>query len=246
MARLIFAIFALVLVGQAAAARSFSREELGAWVQRYYASPAPADVADAIAAMRQENALAQPGTAPPSIGFLSAVFARHPDRVTSWLGDLSRFSATEQRSLIQAVWLSGTPESRTVLAALGPEKLVAMFKRDLSQVPPPVADLIVVRSPSDVDFLWGRFFGSGSITPIRTIIAALALKNVKRETSPGKFDAIPPLTGAAAQWSLTANAIQDERVLDICRGEIATATGDVLDLFKAVVAKVDERRKPRA
>jgi hypothetical protein len=35
-------------------------------------------------------------------------------------------------------------------------------------------------------------------------------------------------------------------VLDICRGEVATATGDVLDLLKAVVAKVDERRKPRA
>src|SRR5919112_1814987 len=243
MARLIFAIFALVLVGQAAAARSFSREELGAWVQSYYASPAPADIADAIAAMLEGNVLAQPGMAPPSIGFLSAVFARHPDRVTSWVGDLSRFSEAEQRSLMQAVWLSGTPQSRTVLAAFGPEKLVAMFKRALSQVAPPVADLIVVRSPSDLDFLWGRFFASGGVEPVRTIITALALQKVKRETSPGKFDAIPPLTGAAAQWSLTANAIQDERVLDICRRELATATGDVLDLLKAVVAKAEERRK---
>jgi hypothetical protein len=45
---------------------------------------------------------------------------------------------------------------------------------------------------------------------------------------------------------LTANATQDERVLDICRGELATATGDVLDLLKAVVAKAEDRRKPRA
>jgi hypothetical protein len=246
MARLIFAVFALALATQAAVGRSFSREELGAWMQRYYAAPAPADIADAIASMREGQLLAQHKTAPPAVGFLSAVFARHPDRITSWLGDLSGFSEAEQRSLMQAIWLSGTPQSRTVLAALGPEKLVATFKRDLSQVAPPVADLIVVRSPSDLDFLWGRFFASGGVEPVRTIIAALALQNVKRETSPGKFEALPPLTGAAAQWSLTANAIQDDRVLEICRAELAAATGDVLELLKAVVAKAEDRRKPRA
>jgi hypothetical protein len=246
MGRLIFAVFALLLATQAGVARTFSREELGAWMQRYYAAPTPEDVGDAIVSMREGNLLAQRNTAPPAIGFLSGVFARHPDRIGSWLGDFSRFSDAEQRSLMQAVWLSGTVQARTLLAALGPEKLVATFQRDLSQVAPPVADLIVVRTASDLDFLWGRFFASGSVEPVRTIIAALALQKVKRETSPGKFDALPPLTGAAAQWSLTANAIQDARVLDICRAELATAGGDVLDPLKAVVTKAEERRRPRA
>jgi hypothetical protein len=240
------ALFFFVVLGTQAAL-SLGREELGAWMQAYHAAPKPEDVAGAIGSMHDNRLLAQPGTAAPAIGFLSAVFARHPDRVVFWLGDdLSRFSEPEQRSLLQAVWLSGTSQSRAILAGVGPEKMLAMFKRDLSQVAPSAPDRMTVRSPGDLDFLWGRFFGSGSAEPVQTIISALRLKNVKRETSPGKFDALPPLTGAAAQWSLTSNASRYDRVLEICRAELLTATGETADLLREVLAKAEERRKPRA
>ena len=238
-------VFAVVLGAQAAAGRTLTREQLGLWVQSYHAAPKPDEIPDALASMHEANVLSQPGTALPVVGFLSAVFARHPDRVGAWLGDVGRFPEPVQRALVQAVWLSGTSQSRALLTALGPEKLASIVKRDLSQVAPPVSDRIAVRGPQDLDFLWGRFFGSGGAEPVRTIIGALAVKNVKREISPGKIDAVPLMIGSAAEWSLISNASRYERVLEICRAELAGAGGDTAELLSGIIAKAEERRKSR-
>jgi hypothetical protein len=88
-----------------------------------------------------------------------------------------------------------------------------------------------------IDFFWSRFFASGDSRHVQTIISFLRVVVAKQPENPsGLVNAAPLLMGAAADWSLHANARRHRRVLEICRSELPAYEKPVRDILAAIVA----------
>jgi len=80
----------------------------------------------------------------------------------------------ERKTVLIALWLSGTSAARDVLAANGRKVLLQgtnYYKFDTSREPPSL-DMI---NPywGFLDIQWGRFFASGSERPLRNILSVV-------------------------------------------------------------------------
>jgi hypothetical protein len=212
-------------------------------MMNYYREPNPDRIPDVILAL--DGVAREAGGTMFTIGFLSSVFEANPAKVSNWLSEINTLSESHRKLVLQAVWLSGTPEAQDMLLSVGHDKLIELFKFDLSSRRG-FADDRVIKYPADLDFYWGRFFASGRDVPVRRIIAALPWQADKPLTAPvtpeEKAMALRWANGAAAQWALTANASGYERVLEICKAELPQA-GEPIRGYLEKVVKAAEMRK---
>lgn len=208
------------------------------WMTDYYKHPAPermpAAIAAFVAADRDEASHLF------ELGFISAVFEQNPGQIAAWLHGLDKFSEPQRKLLLQAVWLSGTPEARAFLATVGRERLIADFGADPLAQRPVAADDRMVDRPADLAYYWGRFFASGRELPVRRIMSALPWLAEPPAANPftdaDKARAARWSLADAAQKSLAARATHDFRVLEICRAELATAPSASRGYLERVVA----------
>jgi hypothetical protein len=227
----------------AAAQPSVALGALSDWTIGYYHHRSPDRVSEILAAI--EPLTRDAGGAMFMVGFLSAVFEDHPDKLGPWLKDLGAMPEPQRKLVLQAVWFSGTPEAQEVLLGVGRDKLMEYFRFDLASRRAYPADDRLLRTPADLDFLWGRFFARGHDAPVRRIIAALPWQQNKPIATPAtdekKFVLLWAM-GAAAQWGLTANARRHPRVLEICKAELAKATGPTREYLAKVVRTAAQNR----
>lgn len=210
--RLVIAWLCLCLSAGAAAQGGFgSQKEFSRWVAFYYRSPEPERIAEAIRYMSASGILDREHAVAPMFGFLSGVFRDHPDRVTDWV---VREGAVEDRHLgvlVLAVWYARLPQSREIAGALlarRPE-LEATMGFVHTQPPATVERIPIERGPWVLDALWGKFMATGDSAPVERIIGVLPWAEAEG-------DADRMLIGGAARWSLTSNAVQHAKVLEIC------------------------------
>jgi hypothetical protein len=224
-----------------AAEPSAALRALSEWMMTYYQHPSPDRIPEVLAAI--EPLTKDPGSAMFTLGFLSAVFEDQADKLAGWARSFDALPEAPRKIVLQAVWFSGTPEAQDVLFGIGSEKLVALFKIDMSSRRAFAADDRLLRFPSDLDYYWGRFFARGHDAPVRRIIAALPWQADKPITTPVTDDekklALRWAMGSAAQWGLTANARRHPQLLEICKAELAKANGPAHDYLEKAVRSAD-------
>lgn len=98
----------------------------------------------------------------------------------------------------------------------------------------PVYDVLrnTPQTAEDLDSLWCVFFATGSEDAIKRIISVLHL----REEGHG----MEIIIGGAAQWSLTSNAVQHKRVLNILKNEAKKSTGITKKILEEIIKNAEK------
>lgn len=238
--RLIAAVFALVIAASAleAKAQLFTDvEEAGRWFTYYYLKPEPARLPQALRLMSEKGLLKEDKGASPVTGFLSGVFRANPKRARDLAGGLAFLPEDEQSVVLLGLWYSAIPESKAIL-----NELTASMPSQGARIAFLLATpaLPVVEVPPDqgawvLDAWWGYFFATGDELPVKAVIATLPWTGVQGDLG-------RRMVGDAARWSLASNAAQHDRVLAICKSQLATQPAEVARLLGEVVQAAEAER----
>jgi hypothetical protein len=209
---MIIAAAVFALMGAADPSPAFqSSSELQIWLTYYHREPRPELVVAALVALEDElprhgsTLEAQAGRGGMR-SFFGLVLAKSPDAVVQVEGH--PFAPGTRRFVAEALWRCGTKACASALARWG----VAAG--------PPAPDLHAapVDSRSAIDDLWASYSATGDRAYVERVIAALPASS--DEGAP------PSSVAAAALRSLTASAMADPDVLDVCIASAATARPD--------------------
>lgn len=231
MRRLFFLIMFIVAVSPAMAGTTFqSNRDFSPWLTFYYENPEPNRVPDAIRYMSKSGILDKDNAIPPIFGFLSGVFRNNPDKVASWLSQLNSLKEQHLGVVVLGVWYAALPDSQKIVYGLLKKhpKLKPHFEF-LYQGTPMIVEQIPLEQGSWVlDALWGKFMATGDSAPVERIISTLPWIDVKGDVN-------RLVVGGAAGWSLTSNAVQHKRVLELCEAAEKTQTTEVAAKLREVI-----------
>ena len=214
-----------------------SSAEVQSWVTYYYQNPNPALIPQAISTLREAGILTKETAIPPLVSFFSFVFRDNSEQIKNWFSQFSTLSDSEQKPLILALWYANTPQSREQLVLLQKQvsnEIAQRISSLLQEQPTPIESL-AINSPSILDMLWGAFMATGEAKYVIRIMSALPL--VKFENDPEKF-----LIGEAARWSLISNAVQHQKVMEICIAELDRQPVEIASILKEIIEKVGRGR----
>lgn len=236
---------ALLVLGTAhalAAPAAFaSEEELGRWMTYYYKHPEPARLGEAVAAAGNHGLFRGGKAAPPFFGFIAGVLAKEPSIAPALLERLATLPESDQPVLVLGVWYSGHKDTTRLLDGLARTMPAqkAMIAHLRTGTAPPLMEIPLEQGPWVLDALWGYFMASGEEAPVVRIMAALPWIEVRGN--------IPKLSvGGAAKWSLTSNAVQHERVMKICKAQLARQPKEVAAVLRQVIEEAEEDLKKEA
>lgn len=214
-------------------------EDVSAWMTGYYLRPRPELLAPAVLLLEKEGALEGEGNAAaPVASFLAQLFRQSPERLEGWLKELEGLKEASRPVVWLALWLADTEAAAGRLKAVAATAEGEQRKRlqaMLAEKPPDLLK-VEVQGPAVLDMLWGAFAATGQADYVRRIIEVLPWAEA------GKEDFGRMLVGGAARWSLVSNAVQHDRVLEICRQELARQPEAAAKLLKAVVQDAEKQR----
>ncbi len=210
-------------------------EQVNDWVMHYYEKPQPDTVPSEFIRIGKLGFLDRQDSQFVFITFLSELMNRNPDRIETWVNKLQEFSQPQKRLLWAAVWQSRTDQGIALLKKLsetlsGDDKEYVLQLLSQSTVP---FDKKPIESPGALDLLWACFFASGDERYVNRVIDALKLEE-------GHGNDI--LIGAAARFSLAANARTHPKVLQICQ-EAQRARPELGDALGKVIEKASQTDK---
>jgi hypothetical protein len=199
------------------------------WLETYYVNPRPAELAANVQALSREGYFSKPGHAAVGIGFLSTVFASHPDRVKKWLGEMRGLPSRDRRLIAAALWQAGHPLGSELLRD---DAASSTVRNDVLRVASTPAQLVVdtpVRSASSMNLQWGAFLASGDERHIVRVLDAIGSGERTLDY--------------AARVALAQNAASHPRVLEICREQLDRRPEEVRSVLRAALR--DAESKPQ-
>ena len=214
-----------------------TQEQLDEWMMRYYQHPRPDLTISAVEFMAKSGELSHKGAQPPIGAFLSEVFIQNPGAVEQWQTQLRNGTDDQERILALALWMSDVKELLPLLKAMasGSSASVGEYAKGLLATRPPDLLRDDVASAGFLDMLWGGFFATGDERYVRRIIGTLPLAKTEGDIQ-------EKLIGSAAQWSLTSNATQHTRVMEICEVELKRLSDDQKDTLAEVIKRAREKK----
>jgi hypothetical protein len=207
----------------------------------FYRQPDPRQILEFIKSMSEKRILDDPFTIPPMQGFLAVLFQSYPTNVAEWSAAIMALPRHHQMPLWDAVWLANTPEARNALRRAQESGLMDVNREALGKVPPSLRELEVLTA-SDLDLLWGAFFGSGDTGYVARIVTVLDW-DLKQLEALGRVDKLG--VSAAAKWGLASNARQHEVVLRFCQEQLLVASEPRASHLREVVRKATARHYDR-
>jgi hypothetical protein len=90
-------------------------------------------------------------------------------------------------------------------------------------------------SVAALDDYWAAFVATGDKVHVEKVISALPLVEVR-----GDVDRL--MIGGAAKWSLSSNAYQHSRVLEICKAAAMVAEEPGKKLLNEIIAEAEKER----
>jgi hypothetical protein len=210
-----------------------SVQEFDKWVTHYYIKPESDKIPGAIRFFADSVLFNRVNSRMSVAAFFSAVFKNNSELVRKTYEDISANSSTNAKTvLLKALWLVNNQESKGLL-----DKALLDWKSD--EINKQVLDVLTdnpmdilndpIKDVSQLDMLWAIFMATGDSAPIKRIISVLHLV----KDGHGLDIAI----GGAAQWSLSSNAVQHEKVYQICQEELSNADGETKNLLQQIIAK---------
>lgn len=220
------------LVGSAVAEpRNSGSVQLERLTTHFYTHKDPASVATLISLLGSDR-FKNKNSRPPIIGLLSSIFREFPEKVPSWIGQAEGRLA--KAILVQALLYAGRRNDAKELA-----KAIALPKKSmdwLDRQPESPLDF-AISNPSQLDILWGAFFGSGDLRYVVKITEVLKRADVnaninlddvftiaadirgktprfkevlKQYSTSGKDLVLELVLAGTALWALGSNATQHE------------------------------------
>jgi hypothetical protein len=224
------AIFSCASANEAAPA-----EQLEQWMTYYYLSPKPSQVPQALKAVADEGLFENEDALAPLSGFFSEVFRANPTKLEEWVKPYA--GVPKRYILYSALWMANTRQSKSALAYLANAASAEESKelKEFLASQPPTIESMSIDSPASLDYLWGCFMGSGSEVPVLRIIDQLKLVNAQGDIG-------ATLIGGAAQWSVSANARQHEKVLKIVRARVHTADPETKAILQKILSGIEAEK----
>jgi hypothetical protein len=212
-----------------------SPDDLDQWTAHYYLDPKPDGVDAALRAITAKGFFENDDVQAPLSGFFTEVFRANPDRIEGWITPY--IGVARRHILYSALWMANSKSSRAALERLanGATPDEARSLRSLLTTPPPTIESMAIDSPAALDYLWGCFLASGSDVPVLRIIDQLKLADVR-----GNLNAM--MIGGAAQWSLSSNARQHDKVLSIVKVRMSTADRDTKAKLQEILSGIETER----
>lgn len=142
----------------------------------YYLDPGPETLSDTIAYMNSLPRETGPQVYAPMIGFMAGALRREPDLYDTVIRD-TELAGHSAVMVSRSLWLAGrTAELEAFNAAHGiSEEETTAFH---TAYPGTLAELDTLATSSDIDMLWGAYYGSGDIGYVKKIMRVfLALLN---------------------------------------------------------------------
>jgi hypothetical protein len=229
------AVICSCAIFQAHAQPFTSDEQVGQWMTYYYRAPDPGRIADAVRYMSQAGLLKK--VPPPVIGFIAGTLGAQPQSAMALVNQLTFLPEDDQPVLVLGVWYSGLVDAKPML-----QELLSWMPRQkahidhlLKNTPPRIVDLPPEQGAWVLDVLWGNFMATGGEEPIKRIIGVLPWSEVRGD--------IPRLlVGGAARWSLTSNAVQHDRVFEICKLQTSAQNPQVGAILNEVIRNAEAER----
>ena len=196
------------------------------WLAHYYQTPQADQVVPAVFALSNSGYFEEAGQRATAIGFLGAVFAQNPDRVSVWMSAFRFLPVAHQRLVASALWYSGLPGGEERLRALAGDSNPALrgeIEQLIAQGAPSLRDTPVL-SESSLNLQWGAFLATGESRHIVNVLAALG------SGEPG--------LSSAARFALAEKAAVHNRVYEICQTELTRQPAAVRDQLRAAMVNV--------
>jgi len=215
-----------------------SRDQVEEWLTYYYQHPRPDLLVSAVRFMSKDGWLKKSGAAAPVVAFLSRVFVANPDKIKGWVTDLEDDSEDEKETVATALWMVDDDKAQEILRSMT-KGVAAAFQEKVKSLrvnrPP---DLLhgEINTPQFLDALWGSFFATGDERYVQRLISALPMLETKG-------DVMTVLIGGAAKWSLTSNAFQHPKVMEVCEAELRRLPEDQKPELTNIIKSAREERK---
>lgn len=232
MKRLLYLCAALIAAASVDAKVSASPEDnLEQWMTYYYLEPQPAQIEAALRAVDAKGYFENDNVQAPLSGFFTEVFRANPDKIDGWVKP--HLGLPSRHILYSALWMANSKQSKAALERMAKAAVPNEVERlqSLLSSPAPTVESMVIDGPASLDYLWGCFFASGSEKPVLRIIDQMKTVNTK-----GDVGAM--LIGGAAQWSVSANARQHDKVLGIVKVRVKAADPETKAMLEKILSDI--------
>ena len=205
------------------------------WITFYYVKPTPELFVTEVTKYFESGEIVQGGNNWTSLGFFAKIIADNSQSIRPWFNDLAVLESPKLELLLQAASLSCDESVGDYLEENGYARENFSTQSILNYD---------VDSGETLDMLWGYFFASGELEPIRRIISALNFaddygaaeehadsKKTTEITEAIMRDAV----FQAATWSLEANCLEHPLVLQHCEEIINTELSNNEMLYLAIL-----------
>ncbi len=226
----IIGLVLLLVIFQPVNASFSSQEELGKWFTYFYLNPEPQRVPEALEYMSNNGWLDKKNSISPFFGFLSGIFSKYPNEVPTWINSLHLESESHYGVVVLGLWYSSLPDSqqRTYDLIEKHSNLKPQFSYLYNGSPMAITDIPLEQGTWVLDALWGNFMATGNPAPVVRIITTLPWLDVKGDINKLSI-------GGAARWSLTSNAVQHRKVLEVCESEVKLQATNVANKLTEVL-----------
>ncbi|MFH0943992.1 MAG: hypothetical protein V2A76_02240 [Planctomycetota bacterium] len=227
--------------GDAGSPESFdSPESYQEWMNSYHITPQPDRILEGITYYTTTDLYSAPTSRVPSSHFYAALLRQQPKLVPGvyTLGATHESSDLKQ-FLLNTLWLVNSNESKELLIRakkewnLSPQQQQVIDK--MLKTKPTWALDAPVRSPLSLDILWAIYAATGEPKAVEKVVSVVHL------SEDGSGEQI--LTGGAAKWSLTCQALGDEKVLSIVKQKAQSSEGATKNVLEEILAEVKESKE---
>jgi len=222
----------------ASAASVTTDEQLHEWLTYYYLHPRPDLTISAIHLMSGKGWLSKANPQSPLAAFLAQVFASNSDKTKAWLTELQASTEDQRIMAALALWMAHNRGSEDTLkseATKGSPSYQDYVRGLLGDDRPPDFLKDTISSAGFLDALWGSFLATGDERYAQRVISALPMLDTKG-------DVTKMLIGGAARWSLTSNAVQHPKVMEICEAELKRLPDDQKPALQEVIKTAREKK----
>ncbi|HQC43199.1 MAG TPA: hypothetical protein PLV91_06985 [Verrucomicrobiota bacterium] len=190
-----------------------SLEEYGEWMMNLFRTKDIERFKYALEYAGKQRHFTQPDFASMSFVFFGTTMRTYPETLDVFFKTVGSLPASEQPIALMAVRYANVEKGNKLLEdLLKKEEFEKAAKKYEEYAKYKMPDLYKMGFSAEMlDLLWSEFFVTGDAKPIKRITEALP--GLEDEDNLGMV-----IVASAARWSLTSNAVQFDRVLEILKG----------------------------
>lgn len=212
-----------------------SIEEYGVWMMNIFRTKDVERFKYALEYAGKQKHFTQPDFVSVGFVFFGTIMRTYPETLDVFFETVGSLPASEQPMALMAVRYANVEKGNKLLDdLLKKEEFQKTAKKYEEYAKYKMPDLYKIGfSPDVLDLLWSEFFVTGEAKPVKRITEALS--GLDDKDNMGVF-----IVASAARWSLTSNAVQFDKVLEILKGiQKENSTKAIAD----IIEKAEETRK---